>query len=245
MADMRHLKALFAASRAAVILPHRDLAIRGKHFMRKGLCVAAIIASFIAGQAMAADLKVTPVKGSDKDDVASYYDQGGKLLKALEYRDTDGSYRILAFGGDDHGKTIDDKSYVSLHAYGLLQDHGGYITKWEIKDNNGSFLCGVQMLTNLVNVIDAGDGGPLVVVPYWIACDGLDGTSVKLIMVYKDQKYAIRGNLPNQDTDTVWHKPGSNFSQLPPLVQKTAEAYWQKVEAAAKKAANWSDPGGS
>lgn len=213
--------------------------------MRHGLRTATLAACLLVSNVTAADLQVTPVKGSGKDDVASYYDNGGKLLKALEYRDADGSYRILAFGGNDHGPTVDDKSYVSLHTYGFLQDHGGYVTKWEIKDTNGSFLCGVQMLTTLVNVIDAGNGEPLVVVPYWIACDGLDGTSVKLIMVYKDQKYAIRGNLPNQDSDTLWHKPGSNFSQLPPVVQKTAEAYWQKVEAAAKKAADWSDPNGA
>ncbi|BDU18750.1 hypothetical protein [Dyella sp. GSA-30] len=210
--------------------------------MRYGLWTAAFAACLLAASTSAADLRVTPVKGSDKDDVAGYYDNGSKLLKALEYRDADGSYRILAFGGNDQGPTVDDKSYVSLHAYGLLQDHGGYITRWEIKDTNGTALCGVQMLTSLVNVIDAGNGEPLVVVPYWIACDGLDGTSVKLIMVYKDQKYAIRGNLPNQDSDTLWHKPGTNFAQLPPAVQKTAEAYWQKVEAAAKKAADWSDP---
>lgn len=211
--------------------------------MRYVSWAAALAACLQVASATAGNLQVTPVKGSDKDDVASYYDNGGKLLKALEYRDADGSYRILAFGGNDHGPTVDDKSYVSLHAYGFLQDHGGYVTKWEIKDSNGTALCGVQMLTSLVDVIDAGNGEPLVVVPYWIACDGLDGTSVKLIMVYKDQKYAIRGNLPNQDSDTLWHKPGSNFGQLPPVVQKTAEAYWQKVEAAAKKAAGWSDPG--
>jgi hypothetical protein len=211
--------------------------------MRYGLWAAAFATGLLAATTSATDLRVAPVTGSDKDDVASYYDNGSKLLKALEYRDTDGSYRILAFGGNDHGPTVDDKSYVSLHAYGFMQDHGGYVTKWEIKDTNGSALCGLQMLTSLVDVIDAGNGEPLVVVPYWIACDGLDGTSVKLIMVYKDQKYAIRGNLPNQDSDTLWHKPGSNFGQLPPAVQKTAEAYWQKVEAAAKKAADWSDPG--
>jgi hypothetical protein len=211
--------------------------------MRYGLWAAAFATGLLATTTSATDLRVAPVTGSDKDDVASYYDNGSKLLKALEYRDADGSYRILAFGGNDHGPTVDDKSYVSLHAYGFMQDHGGYVTKWEIKDTNGSALCGLQMLTSLVDVIDAGNGEPLVVVPYWIACDGLDGTSVKLIMAYKDQKYAIRGNLPNQDSDSLWHKPGSNFNQLPPLVQKTAEAYWQKVEAAAKKAADWSDPG--
>jgi hypothetical protein len=211
--------------------------------MRYGRPLAAALFCLPCAVATAADLQVAPLKGAEREEVAGYFDKGGKLLKALQYRDSDGDYRILAFGGNDHGDTIDGKSFVSLHAYGLLEDHGGYLNRWEIKDSNGTYLCGVQMLTPLVDVIDAGDGEPLVMVPYWIACDGLDGTSVKLIMVYKDQKYAIRGNLPNQDTDSLWHEPGANFQQLPPVVQKTALAYWEKVEAAAKKAAAWTDPG--
>jgi hypothetical protein len=210
--------------------------------MRHGRLLLSFLC-LLAGAATARDLKVTPLQGGDREDAASYLtDSGGKMLKGLEYRDTDGSFRVLAFGGNDHGQTIDGKSYVSLHAYGLLEDHGGYVVKWDIKDTNGSFLCGVQMLTPLVDVIDAGDGEPLVVVPYWIACDGLDGTVVKLIMVYKDQKYAIRGTLPNQAEDHITRTPGANFNQLPPAVQKTAMAYWTKVEAAAKKAADWTDP---
>jgi len=211
--------------------------------MRYGRPLAAALLCLFAAAAGARDLQVAPLKGDEREEVTGYFDNGAKLLKALQYRDTDGSYRVLAFGGNDHGDTIDGKSYVSLHAYGLLADHGGYLVRWEIKDNNGSFLCGVQMLTRLVDVIDAGDGEPLVAVPYWIACDGLDGTSVKLIMVYKDRKYAIRGNLPNQDTDSLWHKPGANFQELPAVVQKAALKYWEKVEAAAKKDAQWTDPG--
>jgi hypothetical protein len=89
---------------------------------------------------------------------------------------------------------------------------------------------------------DAGDGNALVTVPYWIACDGLDGTVVKLIMVYKDKKYAIRGRLPNQDSGEITQAPSDNFKELPAIVQTTALAYYVKVEAAAKKAAHWSDP---
>lgn len=210
--------------------------------MRHGRWLPTLLC-LLAGTAAARDLQVTPLSGGDREDAASYFaGQGDKLLKGLQYRDADGGFRMLAFGGNDHGDTIDGKSFVSLHAYGLLEDHGGTLVKWEIKDNNGSLLCGVQMLTTLVDVIDAGDGEPLVVVPYWIACDGLDGTMVKLIMVYKDQKYAIRGNLPNQQGDVLSHTPGANFGQLPPAVQRTALAYWTKVEAAAKRAADWTDP---
>lgn len=190
----------------------------------------------------ATDLGVSPLTGEDRDNAASYYTNGAGLLKGMRYPDSYGNSRIFAFGANKNGPTIDDKSYVSLHAYGFLEDHGGYLTKWEIKDTNSSELCGLQLLMPLVNVIDAGDGNALVVVPYWIACDGLDATVVKLIMVYKDKKYAIRGSLPNQDSDKITRTPGDNFMELPEVVRKTALAYYGKVEAAAMKAADWSEP---
>jgi hypothetical protein len=202
----------------------------------------AMLAFCAVANAAATTVAVSPLQPGDRADAASYYENGSKLLKGLQYPDDYGNARIFAFGANKEGPTVDDKSYVSLHAYGLLADHGGYLTKWEIKDTNGSPLCGLQLLMPLVDVIDAGDGNALVTVPYWIACDGLDGTVVKLIMVYKDRKYAIRGNLPNQDTDELTRVPGDNFRDLPPVVQKTALAYYARVEAAAMKAAKWSDP---
>ena len=65
---------------------------------------------------------------------------------------------------------------------------------------------------------------------------------MKLITVYKDTKYAIRGSLPRQPGDEITRVPGDNFKALPKVVQKTAMAYYDKVEAAAKKASGWTDP---
>lgn len=206
--------------------------------MQLRLPLITFAACLFTGAIAAHDLHVSPVKGEDLENIASYYDNGGTLLKALEYPDEYGNDRILAFGGNTHGPKRDGESYVSLHAYGFLQDHGGYLARWEINDtNSGSLICGLRMLTPLVDVIDAGDGQSLVVVPYWIDCDGLDPSDVKLIMVYKDRKYAIRGTLPHQQGDEITRTPGETFKELPAVVQKTALAYWEKVEAAAKKAA--------
>ncbi|WP_369930926.1 hypothetical protein [Xanthomonas sp. NCPPB 2632] len=210
--------------------------------MRFPIPLAMLVACLIAQAATARDLGVTPLTGEQRDDVASYYDNGSQMLKALAYPDAYNNLRMLAFGGNRNGPTIDGKSYVSLHAYGFIEDHGGYLAKWEIKDTNGGPLCGIQPLTSLVDVIDAGDGNALVVVPYWIDCDGLDPATVKLITVYKDTKYAIRGNLPRQPGDESTRVPGDNFKALPEAVQKTAMAYYDKVEAAAKKASGWTDP---
>ncbi len=210
--------------------------------MRTTLRLLALALYTMATTATAGALGVAPLQPDDREGAATYYTNGSQLLKGLQYPDQYGNARIFAFGASKNGPTIDDKSYVSLHAYGFIEDHGGYLTKWEIKDTNSTQLCGLQLLMPLVDVIDAGDGNALVTVPYWIACDGLDGTVVKLIMVYKDKKYAIRGSLPNQDTDEVTETPSDNFKELPAAVQKTALAYYAKVEAAAKKAADWSDP---
>ncbi|WP_266160214.1 M949_RS01915 family surface polysaccharide biosynthesis protein [Dyella silvatica] len=204
--------------------------------MRLRLSLIAIAACLFTAAVAASDLHVSPVSGEDLQNVAGYYDNGGVLLKALTYPDAYGNERILAFGGNKHGAKRDSESYVSLHAYGLIQDHGGYLARWEIKESNGGLLCGLRMLTPLVDIIDAGDGQALVVVPYWIDCDGLDPTDLKLIMVYKDRKYAIRGSLPHQQGDEITRTPGETFKELPAAVQKTALAYWEKVLAAAQKA---------
>ncbi len=210
--------------------------------MRFKVPLIAATLCLLSASVSAKDLGVAPLTGPDLEDVTTYYDNGAQLLKGLEYRDEYGNFRILAFGANKQGPKLEPNDYVTLHAYGFLQDHGGYDTRWEIKDNNGSELCGLRLLTPLVDVIDAGDGNALVTVPYWTACDGLDATVVKLIMVYKDKKYAIRGSLPNQASDEITRTPGDSFKTLPDVVQKTALAYYARVEAAAKKAASWTDP---
>src|SRR3954470_8138454 len=189
--------------------------------MRTKLRFLALALYTMATTATAGSLEVAPLQPDDRDSAATYYTNGSQLLKGLQYPDQYGNARIFAFGASKNGPSIDDKSYVSLHAYGFLEDHGGYLTKWEIKDTNGTQLCGLQLLMPLVDVVDAGDSKALVTVPYWIACDGLDGTAVQLFLVYKDKKYVIRGSLPNQDTDQVTETPGDNFKELPAAVQKT------------------------
>lgn len=210
--------------------------------MRSLLFLTVAVGLVLAGPATAKHLGVSPLTGPEREDVASYYDNGAQLLKALVYPDKYNNGRIFAFGGSTHGEAEDPGDYVSLHAYGLIEDHGGYLEKWDIKDTNGTPLCGLRPILPLVDVIDAGDGNALVTVPYWFNCDGLDPTTVKLIMVYKDKKYAIRGTLPNQDSDQITRVPGNTFQELPDVVQKTALAYYAKVEAAAKQAARWTDP---
>lgn len=211
--------------------------------MRHAWILAPIIAALLAGPAAAAGPQVAPLTGEDKAEIAGYYKNGSKLLKALKYRDTDGSSRIVAIGANPNGSKFnesDDKSYTSMHAYGFLQDHGGQQIRWEIKEYH-DYLCAVKVLTALVDVIDAGDGQPLTMVPYWIPCDGLDATRVKLIVIYQDRKYAIRGQIPNQEEDEETRVPGENFRELPPAVRKTVLAYWTRVMAATKKDGDWGE----
>lgn len=211
--------------------------------MRHTWIFAPIIAALLTGPASAAGPQVAPLAGQDKADIAAYYKNGSRLLKALKYRDTDGSSRIVAIGANPNGEKFDardDKSYTSIHAYGFVEDHGSRLVRWEIKEYH-DMLCAVKVLTPLFDVIDAGDGQPLTMVPYWIPCDGLDATRVKLIVVYKDRKYAIRGQIPNQEEDEETREPGENFRELPAAVRKTALAYWAKVVAATKKDGYWEE----
>ncbi|MFZ0872875.1 MAG: hypothetical protein WAM90_19330 [Rhodanobacter sp.] len=210
--------------------------------MRRAHLVAAFAASLLTSFAFAQSLKVEPYAAyADLRELSSYY-ANGKLLKAMHYRDPDGSSRVFAFGGEYGGSQIAPKDMSSLHAYGLLEDHGGFLTRWEIKETSGP-VCAIEPLNDRIGVQDPlGDGQALVLVAYYMACDGLDPTDVKLIMVYKDHKYAIRGQLPNQPGDELSRKASTNFTELPPRVQKFAWDYWATVEQAAKKDADWTAP---
>jgi len=88
--------------------------------MRRAHLVAAFAASLLTGLAFAQSLKVEPY--ADLRELSSYY-ANGKLLKAMHYRDPDGSSRVFAFGGEYGGSQIAPKDMSSLHAYGLLEDH--------------------------------------------------------------------------------------------------------------------------
>jgi hypothetical protein len=185
--------------------------------------VVALATSLLTGLVFAQGLQVEPY--TYRSELSRYY-AGGELLEALRYRGPDHSTRVFAIGFDN------DRS---LHAYGLLEDHGGFLTRWEIKEPGNPF-CDTQPWTDRMGVQDPlGDGQALALLAYTMRCNGINPTQIKLIMVYRDRRYTILGHLPDEPDVDLTPKANADFAELPPRVQKFAWDYWAAFEQEAAK----------
>jgi len=179
--------------------------------------------------ALAADIAAGPPDASELEQVKSGWFAQGKLLKAIRYRDADGSVRIFAVGGAYGDTGLGQKVLNHLHAYNFTERDGQLQLKWQIKES-AEMLSSIDPHIKDVVVLDPGnDGIALVLLPYEIGVDGLDPNTAKLIAYYGDKKYAIRGSLPKEDGDEPSVKPDSSVATLPAPVQKAMWQLWKKV----------------
>lgn len=155
-------------------------------------------------------------------------DYVGNAIKAYEIVDKSGHY-VMVFSKLETGK-IGENGYLSeFRAYKYIEDHGGYLLKWEIKDFGGNALCSPYFDPKNLSVVDIDkDGLAETMFLYQIACDGLDPDVTKLLLHYKNKKYAIRGEVPKEDGKVVKNMDKS-FDTLPPAVKKYASDFWDKT----------------
>jgi hypothetical protein len=154
-----------------------------------------------------------------------------RILRVINYQGRGGTARQVVLGGDYGPPVRDDKGMNYLRVLGLegAATDPVQAQRWEIKEASGP-LCMIQPLQDLLKVDDPlKSGDPVVLVPYWVDCDGLDPTAVKLIIYYQDRKYAVRGALPNMEGDEITRYPSANFAELPAALQHYLLDYWAKV----------------
>jgi hypothetical protein len=197
------------------------------HSLKIALLFAATLTAAGAGAAG------VEAKALDKAALAPYAQlfPKGRPLRGITYHGADGSDRAVVLGGDYGPPVLDDKGMNYLYVYGVTQAGAAPQVQWEMKEGEHGLLCMMQPLVDLLKVEDPlKSGEPVVLVPYWVGCDGLDPTNVKLIVYYQDRKYAIRGTLPNQEGDEVTERASDNFKELPAALQKYLWNYWTDVK---------------
>lgn len=149
----------------------------------------------------------------------------GKLIDAKEFNDAEGKHIAILSRLED--KTFGQKGYkTEIYAYKYTISDGKYEKNWEIKDFNPSFLMTADIVEKL-DVLDIDkDGLAETVFMYEISPDGLDPITLKLMLHYKNKKYAIRGEIPQQESDIYKQKIDPAFDELPREVRAYAIKRW-------------------
>ena len=155
-------------------------------------------------------------------------DYVGNAIKAYEIVDKGGHW-VLVFSKLETGKIGENGYQSEFHAYKYLEDHGGYLLKWEIKDFGPNPLCSPYFDPKNLAIADIDkDGSAETVFLYQVGCDGLDPDVTKLMLHYKNKKYAIRGEVPQEGGQPV-KKTDKSFDTLPPAVKKYASDFWDRT----------------
>ena len=150
-------------------------------------------------------------------------DYTGKLIKAYECWDRLGVHVYVA-SRLQTGKFGDSSFRSELHFYKATNDHGGLISRWEARDI-GEGLVEASFRQFLVKDVD-GDGISEAFISYELNGDGLDPDTRKVLVYYKDKKYAIRGRVAKQDGDQTTRSTDLDFETLPVSVRKLALQMW-------------------
>ena len=161
-------------------------------------------------------------------DVPQNIQYKGKPVDVREINDSEGRHVVVLSKVED--KTMGEQGYQSeIFAYKYTYINGEYKKNWEIKEFNPSALVTVDFLDQLQIADIDKDGIAETVFVYEIAPDGLDPITLKLMLHYKDSKYAIRGEIPQQDSDEYRKKVDPSFDHLPASVKTYALKFWDRT----------------
>lgn len=147
----------------------------------------------------------------------------GKLIKAYECWDKEGVHLYVASGLQTR-KFGDSGFHTELHFYKATNDHGGLINRWEARDM-GEGLVEASFRQFLVKDVD-GDSISEAFISYELNGDGLDPDTRKVLVFYKNKKYAIRGRIAKQEEDQTTRSTDFDFDTLPVAVRKQALQMW-------------------
>jgi len=161
--------------------------------------------------------------------------EGMPVYRVYEYSDKGGVWNIVLC---ENKTTIKgkDTANTALKAICLINDHGGYLDKWNIKDAVADKAAGdllpehhIWFWTKYSSFTDFdGDGyvDPLIV--YGTASEDNPVQRVKLILVYRGKKYAIRAIECVLD-DCRHLQYDAAFKTLPAIVRQKIEAVMQRM----------------
>lgn len=152
----------------------------------------------------------------------------GQPVDIEEVTDVSGKHIVILSKVEE--KTLGERGYKSeIYASKYTYVNGAYIEQWEVKEFNPSILAAVNFLGKIEAVDIDKDGIAETIFMYEVVPDGLDPITVKLMLHYKDKKYAIRGEIPQQGSDKSRIKIDSSFDLLPASVKSYAIQCWNRA----------------
>lgn len=185
-----------------------------------------IIAFLLLLPALASAQAVTPIPPAE---IAAEHETQFPVFKGFAYTDKGGSWKVLLCENQVQ-RTAKDTLSTALQALCLLEDHGGYLEKWAINDfiEKEAGESRIWFATSYCAFRDLdGDGrfDPQIV---YMTFDGDGIRRVKLIVVYKNVKYAVRAVEHMLDEGRSLQY-GAGFAQLPAPIRAAVEKTLQRM----------------
>ena len=144
----------------------------------------------------------------------------GDVYNAFEFKDAAGLHFYLV--------TQTDKE-KNLFGTCYTQVNGNYIKDWEIKDYS-SLAVDFMDYTKIVDIDK--DGIYETIFVYRLPTENnhnYGGYTWKLMLHYKNKKYALRAHVPDLDGDEYDATLDKSFDTLPKSVKKYVIDYWNKI----------------
>jgi len=144
----------------------------------------------------------------------------GAVQECYEYKDAAGLHLLLATatgGGKNFLCTV------------YTQVNGNYVQDWQIKDYSGLEVGMADDYTKIVDIDKDGIYESIIVYQYPTENNKYGGTTWKLLLHYKNKKYAIRAHQKDSDYDDSGTTMDESFNTLPKSVKKYVVQYWNKL----------------
>ncbi|KFF11053.1 hypothetical protein IW15_18005 [Chryseobacterium soli] len=156
------------------------------------------------------------------------------IYKAYEYKDKDGIYNVLLC--ENQTKIIKSDSLNNkIMAIAMLNDHGGFVEKWSIKDeiistNDVEFPeTSIWFWSKYSSFKDIdGDGKIDPIIVYGSKSNDGEISRVKIFTIYKGIKYGIRAVECSLD-DCRTFKKDDSIKTLPKKIQTYLDALLNKM----------------
>ncbi len=150
-------------------------------------------------------------------------DYTGKLRDAYEFNDAAGLHIYIVT------KTEEEKPVekISIFGTGYTQVNGVFVKDWSISDFSG---LDVLLEYNYTKVVDIDkDGTYETIFVYELDPNNGEGSTWKLLLHYKNKKYALRIHVPSDDGDKYSVQIDKTFDTLPKSVRKYVVDYWNAI----------------
>lgn len=149
----------------------------------------------------------------------------GKAQECYEYKDAAGQHLFLATT-TGKGKNFFGTVYTLVN--------GTYVQDWQIKDYGEISVDMADACTKFVDIDKDGVYETIFVYSYWTEKpkEKFVGTTWKLMLHYKNKKYAVRAYEPDSDFDEPELVMDKSFDTLPKAVKVYVTDYWDNLAKA-------------